>query len=208
MNYTSYFPGLSETQLSQLENLAAAAREWNDKINIISRNDIDNIETHHILHSLAIAKYIRFAPGSVVIDLGTGGGFPALPLAVLFPDVHFHLVDRIGKKLKVAEEIAGACGLKNVSFQHGDFSECKIKADFIISRAVMPQAELLKLARKNISGEQKNAIPNGLISLKGGDLNSELRDVGVPSEVVDISTYFSEPFFSTKKIIFTPVYSA
>lgn len=208
MNYTSYFPGLSETQLSQLENLAAAAREWNDKINIISRKDIDNIETHHILHSLAIAKYIRFAPGSVVIDLGTGGGFPALPLAVLFPDVHFHLVDRIGKKLKVAEEIAGACGLMNVSFQHGDFSECKIKADFIISRAVMPQAELLKLARKNISGEQKNAIPNGLISLKGGDLNSELREVGVPSEVVDISTYFSEPFFSTKKIVFTPVYSA
>ena len=208
MNYTSYFPGLSETQLSQLENLAAAAREWNDKINIISRKDIDNIETHHILHSLAIAKYIRFAPGSVVIDLGTGGGFPALPLAVLFPDVHFHLVDRIGKKLKVAEEIAGACGLNNVSFQHGDFSECKIKADFIISRAVMPQAELLKLTRKNISGEQKNAIPNGLISLKGGDLNSELRDVGVPSEVVDISTYFSEPFFSTKKIVFTPVYTA
>ena len=202
--FTTYFPSLSPEQLSQLQTLADTARQWNDKINIISRKDIDNIEINHILHSLSIAKYIRFAPGSVVIDLGTGGGFPALPLAVMFPDVHFHLVDRVGKKLRVAREIAEACGLSNVSFQHGDFSECRLKADFIISRAVMPQADLLRLARKNISSRQFNALPNGLISLKGGDLTAELSDVAVPSEVVDISTYFSEPFFSTKKIVFTP----
>ena len=200
-----YFPYLSESQLAQLQTLAAAAREWNEKVNIISRKDIDTIEVNHILHSLSIARYISFAPGSVVIDLGTGGGFPALPLAVLFPDVHFHLVDRVGKKLRVAEEIARACGLTNVTFQHGDFSECKFKADFIISRAVMPQAQLVRLARKNISREQRNAIPNGLISLKGGDLTAELAEVKAPSEVVDISGYFSEPFFATKKIVFTPL---
>ena len=200
-----YFPELSDVQIRQLESLSETARLWNDKINIISRKDIDNIEINHILHSLAIARYIRFSPGSVVIDLGTGGGFPALPLAVMFPDVRFHLVDRVGKKLKVAQAIADACGLKNVTFQHGDFSECKLKADFIVSRAVMPQADLIRLARKNISKEQKNAIPNGLISLKGGDLTEELKAVSLPTEVVDISTYFSEPFFSTKKIVFTPL---
>ena len=200
-----YFPELSDVQTCQLESLAETARLWNDKINIISRKDIDNIEINHILHSLAIARYIRFSPGSVVIDLGTGGGFPALPLAVMFPDVRFHLVDRVGKKLKVAQAIADACGLKNVTFQHGDFSECKLKADFIVSRAVMPQADLIRLARKNISKDQKNAIPNGLISLKGGDLTEELKAVSLPTEVVDISTYFSEPFFSTKKIVFTPL---
>lgn len=200
-----YFPELSDVQNRQLESLAETARLWNDKINIISRKDIDNIEINHILHSLAIARYIRFSPGSVVIDLGTGGGFPALPLAVMFPDVRFHLVDRVGKKLKVAQAIADACGLKNVTFQHGDFSECKLKADFIVSRAVMPQADLIRLARKNISNEQKNAIPNGLISLKGGDLTEELKAVSLPTEVVDISTYFSEPFFTTKKIVFTPL---
>ena len=200
-----YFPELSDVQIRQLESLAETARIWNDKINIISRKDIDNIEINHILHSLAITRYIRFSPGSVVIDLGTGGGFPALPLAVMFPDVRFHLVDRVGKKLKVAQAIADACGLKNVTFQHGDFSECKLKADFIVSRAVMPQADLIRLARKNISKEQKNAIPNGLISLKGGDLTEELKAVSLPTEMVDISTYFSEPFFSTKKIVFTPL---
>ena len=200
-----YFPELSDVQIRQLESLAETARLWNEKINIISRKDIDNIEINHILHSLAIARYIRFSPGSVVIDLGTGGGFPALPLAVMFPDVRFHLVDRVGKKLKVAQAIADACGLKNVTFQHGDFSECKLKADFIVSRAVMPQADLIRLVRKNISNEQKNAIPNGLISLKGGDLTEELKAVSLPTEVVDISTYFSEPFFTTKKIVFTPL---
>lgn len=203
--YSEFFPSLTPLQKERLSVLVSSCREWNDKINVVSRKDIDNLETNHILHSLAIAKFVSFTPGSVVIDLGTGGGFPALPLAILFPEVHFHLVDRIGKKLHVAEEMARECGLTNVSFQHGDFSECKTKADFIISRAVMPQADLVKLARKNISPEQKNAVPNGVISLKGGDLSGELQNVGRPSEVVDISSYFPQPFFSTKKIVFTPL---
>lgn len=205
MDYRDYFPSLTDRQVEQLNTLAATARDWNDKINIISRKDIDNIEVNHILHSLAIARYIRFTPGSVIIDLGTGGGFPALPLAVLFPEVHLHLVDRVGKKLKVAQEIANACGLENVTFQHGDFSECKLPADFIISRAVMPLPDLVRLASRNIRKQQQNALPNGLISLKGGDLTEELRAANRPSEVVPVSNYFSEPFFATKKIVYTPL---
>lgn len=205
MNYRDYFPSLTDRQLDQLNTLAATARDWNDKINVISRKDIDNIDVNHILHSLVIAKYIRFTPGSVVIDLGTGGGFPALPLAVLFPEVRFHLVDRVGKKLKVAKEIANACGLENVTFQHGDFSECKLPADFIISRAVMPLPDLVRLASRNMKKQQQNALPNGLISLKGGDLTEELRAANRPSEVVPVSNYFKEPFFSTKKIVYTPL---
>lgn len=200
-----YFPNLTERQKDQFEKLAATCREWNDKINVISRKDIDNLETNHVLHSLAIAKFLQFTPGSVVIDLGTGGGFPGLPLAILFPEVKFHLVDRIGKKLKVAEEIAKACGLDNVTFQHGDFGECKVMADFVVSRAVMPQPDLVKLIRKNISKECRNALPNGLISLKGGDLNGELLSIAGQSEVVDISSYFDEPYFKTKKIAYTRI---
>lgn len=200
-----YFPHLTERQKDQFEKLAATCREWNDKINVISRKDIDNLETNHVLHSLAIAKFLQFTPGSVVIDLGTGGGFPGLPLAILFPEVKFHLVDRIGKKLKVAEEIAKACGLDNVTFQHGDFGECKVMADFVVSRAVMPQPDLVKLIRKNISKECRNALPNGLISLKGGDLSGELLPIAGHSEVVDISSYFDEPYFKTKKIAYTRI---
>ena len=200
-----YFPELSGRQKEQLETLAATCREWNDKINVISRKDIDNIETRHILHSLAIAKFLKFTPGSTVIDLGSGGGFPGLPLAILFPDTHFHLVDRIGKKLKVAAEIAKACGLTNVSFQHGDFAECKLPADFVVSRAVMPQEDLVKLVRKNIKKECINALPNGLISLKGGELTDELKKIKGKTETVDISSYFSEPFFDTKKIVYTVI---
>lgn len=198
-----YFPQLSERQKQQFQTLASTCRDWNEKINVISRKDIDNLEINHILHSLAIAKFLQFASGSTVIDLGTGGGFPGLPLAILFPDVKFHLVDRIGKKLKVAQAIAEACGLENVSFQHGDFSECKVKADFIVSRAVMPQADLARLAGKNISSTSRNALPNGLISLKGGNLESELKEMKKFTEEVEISDYFDEPFFKTKKIVYT-----
>lgn len=200
-----YFPDLSDQQKKQFLSLASVCRDWNDKINVVSRKDIDNLETNHILHSLAIAKFIDFKPDSTVIDLGTGGGFPGLPLAILFPDVNFHLIDRVGKKLKVANEIAQACGLDNVAFQHGDFGECRAMADFIVSRAVMPQPDLVRLARKNISSENFNAVPNGLITLKGGDLTNELKSVSNVSEVVDLSSFFQEPFFKEKKLVYTQI---
>lgn len=200
-----YFPQLSEQQKQQFEILAGACRDWNEKINVISRKDTDNIEINHILHSLAIGKYISFTPGSMIIDLGTGGGFPGIPLAILFPDVNFHLVDRIGKKILVAKSIAEQCGLTNVTFQQGDFKECKTKADFVVSRAVMPQDELVKLTRKNIRKEQNNAIPNGLITLKGGNIDGELKGLTDRTDILPVSNYFDEPFFETKKIVYTTI---
>ena len=199
----SAFPNLSDSQKEQFRKMSVLYPEWNEKINVISRKDIDNLCVNHILHSLAIAKFIRFTPGSSVLDMGTGGGFPGIPLAVLFPEVHFHLIDRIGKKLKVAQDVANNLGLKNVSFQHGDIGECHESFDFVVSRAVMPQPDLLKLVKKNIRGEQHNALPNGLITLKGGELGEELRPIKSLSEVIDISGYFPQPFFETKKIVYT-----
>lgn len=200
-----YFPGLSDEQKAQFEAMMKLYPEWNEKINIISRKDIDNLEINHLLHSLAIGKFIQFTPGSHVLDFGSGGGLPGLPLAVLFPDVHFHLIDRIGKKMKVASEIANAIGLKNVSFQHGDIGECHDKFDFVVSRAVMPQGDLVRLSKKNVSTDQRNSLPNGVIALKGGDLQAELKGLEKRSEVVDISNYFDEPFFKTKEIVYTIV---
>ncbi|MDE7180525.1 MAG: 16S rRNA (guanine(527)-N(7))-methyltransferase RsmG [Muribaculaceae bacterium] len=198
-----YFPELTERQREQFAAMMRLYPEWNAKINVISRKDIENLEVNHILHSLSIGKFIRFTPGTRVLDFGTGGGFPGIPLAALFSEVHFHLVDRTGKKIRVAQEIAAACGLTNVSFQHGDVAECKDKFDFVVSRAVMPQSELLKICRKNISEEQHNALPNGLITLKGGDLQSELKSLGNKTEIVDVSNYFNEDFFKEKKIVYT-----
>ena len=200
-----YFPNLSELQRSQLQKMTQLYPEWNEKINVISRKDIENVEVNHLLHSLAIAKFISFKPGSDVMDFGSGGGLPGLPLAVLFPDVHFHLIDRVGKKMKVAKEIADAIGLKNVTVQHGDSGECHDKFDFVVSRAVMPQADLVKLAKKNVSAIQRNGLPNGIISLKGGDLEAELRPLKNKTETVDVANYFDEPYFSTKKIVYTMI---
>ncbi|MCM1153001.1 MAG: 16S rRNA (guanine(527)-N(7))-methyltransferase RsmG [Muribaculum sp.] len=200
-----YFPHLAERQKDRFALIMTLYPEWNTKINVISRKDIDNLETNHILHSLAIAKFISFTPGSRVLDLGTGGGFPAIPLAILFPDVHFHLVDRIGKKLKVAQDIAERIDLKNVSIQHGDIGECHEKFDFVVSRAVMDQNDIIRLVKKNISREAHNALPNGVITLKGGDLQAELVNEASQSELVNISQWFDEPFFETKKIVYTPM---
>jgi len=192
--------------MEQFETMMHLYPEWNEKINVISRKDIVNLEINHILHSLAIAKFITFTDGSRILDFGTGGGLPGLPLAVMMPEVHFHLVDRTGKKITVAREIAEACGLANVTLQHGDVAECKEKFDFVVSRAVMPQPDLLKICRKNISGVQRNALPNGLITLKGGELGNELNGLLNRSEVVEISNYFDEPFFRNgKKIVYTQI---
>ena len=170
-----YFPTLTEKQKEQFAALDALYRDWNAKINVISRKDIDNLYEHHILHSLGIAKVIRFRPGSSVLDIGTGGGFPGIPLAILFPEVKFHLLDSIGKKVKVAQAVAEAIGLENVRCSHRNVMEDKEKYDFVVSRAVMQMSDLVKLIRKNVHHEQKNSLPNGVICLKGGDIQSEMR---------------------------------
>lgn len=198
-----YFPDLSDLQKSQFEKMMLLYPEWNEKINVISRKDIDNLEINHILHSLSIGKFLQFKENSKILDLGSGGGFPGIPLAVLFPDSHFHLIDRIGKKMKVAADIAEQLELANVMVQHGDIAECKNKFDFVVSRAVAPQNDLLKLIKKNISEINQNAVPNGLITLKGGELNEELGKLKNKSEIIDIKSYFSEPYFETKKLVYT-----
>ncbi len=197
-----YFPTLTEKQKEQFAALDALYRDWNAKINVISRKDIDNLYEHHILHSLGIAKVIRFRPGSSILDIGTGGGFPGIPLAILFPEVKFHLLDSIGKKVKVAQAVAEAIGLENVRCSHRNVMEDKEKYDFVVSRAVMQMSDLVKLIRKNVHHEQKNSLPNGVICLKGGDIQSEMRPFKHCCEVWPLSTYFEEEFFETKKVAY------
>jgi len=203
---SKYFPDLTERQYLQFEALLRLYPEWNEKINVISRKDICNLETNHILHSLSIARFIRFTPGSRILDFGAGGGFPSIPLAVMFPETHFHLVDRVGKKLKVAASIAEDTGLENVTVQHGDIGECHERFDFVVSRAVMPLPDLVRLSRRNISGEQRNALPNGLITLKGGDIGDELGSFRKIAEVEKINQWFpDEEFFETKLLVYMPL---
>ncbi len=197
-----YFPELSEQQKEQFLALDALYRDWNAKINVISRKDIDNLYEHHVLHSLGIAHVIRFKAGSRIMDLGTGGGFPGIPLAILFPEVRFHLVDSIGKKVRVAGEVAAAIGLTNVTTAHERAEEEKQKFDFVVSRAVMPLADLVKIVRKNIDSRQQNALPNGLICLKGGELAKETNPLKSRTYLTDLSEVFTEPYFETKKVVY------
>lgn len=200
-----YFPNLTEEQKKQFDALYDLYTDWNSKINVISRKDIENLYLHHVLHSLGIAKVIQFKPGTTLMDVGTGGGFPGIPLAILFPECHFHLVDRIGKKVRVAQEVADAIGLKNVTFRHCGVEEEKTKFDFIVSRAVMPLGDLVKLIRKNVSKNQLNGLPNGLICLKGGELQHEIQPYKNTAVLYDLKDYFSEDFFDTKKAVFVQI---
>ncbi len=197
-----YFPGLTDTQKEQFAMLGTLYPEWNEKINVISRKDIGNLYVNHVLHSLAIARFIQPTEGTTMLDMGTGGGFPGIPLAIMYPGCRFHLIDRIGKKIKVAQSIAEAIGLTNVTFQHGDIGECRSKFDFVVSRAVMRLDELVPLIRKNVSRTQRNGLPNGLICLKGGDLTEELKGIGRDVLRERVSSYFSEPFFEKKELIY------
>ena len=197
-----YYPDLSSIQLSQFTALNDLYRVWNEQINVISRKDIDNLYEHHVLHSLSIREVINFRPGSSILDIGCGGGFPGIPLAIMFPDVDFHLVDSVGKKLKVASSISSSIGLQNVRFSHCRGEELKGHIyDFVVSRAAMSLSGLVRSVGKTIKTEQHNALPNGIIALKGGSLESELAGIRKISTVWEISDFYSEPYFSEKKIV-------
>lgn len=197
-----YFPDLTEEQRKQFAALYDLYIDWNSKINVISRKDIENLYEHHVLHSLGIAQVIHFRSGTTVMDLGTGGGFPGIPLAILFPEVKFHLVDSIGKKVRVAMEVADAIGLKNVTARHARAEEEKQLFDFVVSRAVMPLSDLVKIVKKNISPKQQNALPNGLICLKGGELEHETLPYKHKTVLHNLSENFEEEFFETKKVVY------
>lgn len=200
-----YFPQLSSNQITQFEALYPLYLEWNQKINVISRKDIDNLYLHHILHSLAIAEVIKFQPGTTILDVGTGGGFPGIPLAIMFPEANFVLIDSIGKKIKVGSEISIAIGLNNIKLNHLRVQDEKDKYDFIVSRAVMPLTDLVKLIQKNVSKKQNNALPNGLICLKGGELQHEILPYKQIAEIYELSEFFEEEFYKTKKAVYVPL---
>ncbi len=202
----TYFPKLSETQIAQYEALYDLYTDWNAKINVISRKDIENLYLHHVLHSLGITKMLKFKNGSSVMDVGTGGGFPGIPLAIFFPEVKFHLVDGTGKKIMVGQAVAEAIGLKNVTFRHCRAEEEKEMFDFVVSRGVMPLGDLIKITRKNIlKKKQRNALPNGIICLKGGELEHEIQAFRKKAVVINLGDYFKEEFFSTKKVVYVPL---
>lgn len=202
-----YFPDITEKQCNAYAALGALYADWNSKINVISRTDIGNLYCHHVLHSLAIAAFLGdLSAGTTIMDIGTGGGFPGIPLAIFYPEVHFHLIDRIGKKIKVAREIAAAIGLSNVTFQHGDSGECHEKFDYVVSRAVMPLDGLLKACSRNITTESAtvNRYAPGLVCLKGGDLAQEISQVSRGVMDIPVSEFFAEEFFNTKSVVYVP----
>ena len=201
----TYFPQICDEQQRQFDALGDLYLDWNAKINVISRKDIDNLYEHHVLHSLAIAKVVNFRPDTAILDFGTGGGFPGIPLAILFPECHFKLIDGTGKKIRVAQEVANAIGLKNCQPVHLRGEEEKGKYDFVVSRAVMPLPDLVKIVKKNIGKKQQNALPNGVLCLKGGDLQAELRPFYKIVETTDISNFFTEEWFKGKHVIYLPI---
>ncbi|MCR5157838.1 MAG: 16S rRNA (guanine(527)-N(7))-methyltransferase RsmG [Prevotella sp.] len=200
-----YFPGLNGRQADQLAALDGLYHEWNEKINVISRKDIDNLYLHHVLHSLAIGKMVHFKPGTEILDFGTGGGFPGIPLAILFPECQFTLIDGTGKKIRVAQEVAQAIGLENCAPVHRRGEEEKGKYDFVVSRAVMPLPDLARMVKKNIIREQRNALPNGILCLKGGDLQEETRPYRRIVQVQALSDWFAEEWFKEKYCIYLPI---
>ena len=200
-----YFPELTKRQQEQFEALDALYHDWNAKINVISRKDIDQLYEHHVLHSLAIAKTIRFRPGTRILDFGTGGGFPGIPLAILFPDCEFKLIDGTGKKIRVAQEVAQAVGLTNCHPEHLRGEDERGQYHFVVSRAVMPLPDLVKIVRKNIAKPQRNALPNGILCLKGGNLQAETQPFRNIVETTDISTFFAEDWYKGKYVIYLPI---
>lgn len=202
-----YFPDLPEDKIRQLTQLEKIYTEWNERINVVSRKDITHLYEHHILHSLAIAKVISFTPGSTVLDAGTGGGFPGIPLAILFPDVQFHLVDSVGKKIRVVEGVTGELNLSNVIPWQNRIEELRGKYDFVVCRAVTSFPTIVSWVTGLFSIEDRNPLPNGILYLKGGDLMEELKDYAEKVTVFRIGDFFEEPFFATKKIVFLPATS-
>ena len=200
-----YFTELTATQLEQLTQLGELYRTWNERINVVSRKDIDNLYLHHVLHSLAIAKYVQFKTGTRVLDFGTGGGFPGIPLAIVFPECSFKLIDRTAKKIRVTQEIAAAIGLTNATAEQKAGEEERGEYDFVVSRAVMPLPDLMKIVKKNISREQRNALPNGLICLKGGNLDAETRTVKKVVDITPVGNWFENEWFEEKNVVYVPM---
>lgn len=200
-----HFPDLDPLQLQRFEQLEPLYRDWNGKINVISRKDIDELYVRHVLHSLALAKIIRFRPGTSILDVGTGGGFPGIPLAILLPECRFTLVDSIGKKIRVVQEIAGQLQLGNVEARQTRIQEMKTKYDFVVSRAVTAFPDFVSMVRKNIAPVSRNALPNGILYLKGGDFGDEIKPFRESAEIFDLAGIIDDPFFETKKVIYLPV---
>lgn len=198
---TKYFKDLSDSQINSFNRLDELYRQWNEAINVISRKDIDNLYIHHVLHSLAIAKIIKFAPGTSIIDVGTGGGFPGIPLAIMFPEVNFHLVDSIGKKIKVVNEVSKSLGLENVTATQNRIEEITFKYDFVVSRAVTSLPQFVALTKKNITKRSINPLHNGILYLKGGDMHDEIRETGTKNMIYPLFKMFEEPFFDTKYLV-------
>ena len=200
-----YFTYLTDKQKQQFAALFDLYKDWNEKINVISRKDIDNLYLHHVLHSLAIAKAVSFRPDTRILDFGTGGGFPGIPLAILFPETQFKMIDGTGKKIRVVNEVATAIGLENVEAVHLRGEEEKGKYDFVVSRAVMPLPYLMKIVKKNVGKEQHNSLPNGVICLKGGNVEGEMRPFKKIAEATEITNWFDEDWFKEKFVIYVPV---